>query len=238
MTTATSPNHAALVLVVEDDEPMRRFLRSTLLGRDFRVIEVATLAAGAHAVAQDAPDLVLLDLGLPDGDGIDLVRRLRGWTQVPIIVLSARGPEDDKVAAFDAGADDYLTKPFGVRELFARMRVALRHHRASDPPDDPVHEVGPIRLDEARREVTVVGATVHLTPIEYKLLTQLVRHAGKLLTYQQLLMAIWGPAAVERVHYLRVHMASLRRKIEADPARPAWLVTEPGVGYRLRDAPP
>lgn len=227
-----------LVLVVEDDEPMRRFLRATLLGHDFRVVEVATLAASATAVAEEPPDLVLLDLGLPDGDGLDLVRALRQWTQVPIIVLSARGPEDDKVAAFDAGADDYITKPFGVRELFARMRVALRHRQVSGPPDDPVHEVGPIRLDEARREVTVVGATVHLTPIEYKLLTQLVRQAGKLLTYQHLLLAIWGPTAVDRVHYLRVHMASLRRKVEADPARPAWLITEPGVGYRLRDAPP
>ena len=231
-------NARPLVLVVEDDEPMRRFLRATLLGHDFRVVEVATLAASASAVAQEPPDLVLLDLGLPDGDGLDLVRALRQWTQVPIIVLSARGPEDDKVAAFDAGADDYITKPFGVRELFARMRVALRHRQVPGPPDDPVHEVGPIRLDEARREVTVVGATVHLTPIEYKLLTQLVRQAGKLLTYQHLLMAIWGPAAVDRVHYLRVHMASLRRKVEADPARPAWLITEPGVGYRLRDAPP
>lgn len=233
MTATTGP----LVLLVEDDEPMRRFLRSALLGHDFRVIEVGTLAEAAPAVVQTPPDLVLLDLGLPDGDGLDLVRQLRPWTQVPIIVLSARGPEDDKVAAFDAGADDYLTKPFGVRELFARMRVALRHRSVPDAPDDPVHEVGPIRLDEARHEVMVLGTTVHLTPIEYKLLAQLVRHAGKLLTYQHLLAAIWGPAAVDRVHYLRVHMASLRRKVEVDPARPAWLITEPGVGYRLRDAP-
>jgi len=232
MTVTTGP----LVLVVEDDEPMRRFLRATLLGHDFRVVEVATLAQAGPAVAQAPPDLVLLDLGLPDGDGLDLVRHLRKWTQVPIIVLSARGPEDDKVAAFDAGADDYLTKPFGVRELFARMRVALRHRRVPDAPDDPIKEVGPIRLDEARHEVTVLGTTVHLTPIEYKLLAQLVHHAGKLLTYHNLLMAIWGPAAVDRVHYLRVHMASLRRKVEVDPARPAWLITEPGVGYRLRDA--
>ncbi len=234
MTTNTGP----LVLIVEDDEQMRRFLVTTLLGHDFRVIEAGTLAEGERAATHDAPDLVLLDLGLPDGDGIDLVHKLRTHTRVPIIILSARGPEDDKVAAFDAGTDDYLTKPFGVRELFARIRVALRHAHVAVPSEEPIHEVGPIRVDDARHEVTVAGLAVHLTPIEYKLLALLIRNAGKLLTYQQLLTEIWGPNAVERVHYLRVHMASLRRKVEAEPARPVWLITEPGVGYRLRDAPP
>ena len=226
------------VLVVEDDAQMRRFLRATLSGHEFKVAEAATLAEGARLAAQDPPELVLLDLGLPDGDGLDLVGRLREWTTVPIIVLSARGREDDKVAALDAGDDDYLTKPFGVRELFARIRVALRHGRAAGPAGDPVLEVGPIRVDGARHEVTVDGAAVHLTPIEFKLLALLARNAGKVLTHRQLLREIWGPNAVEHVHYLRVHMASLRRKVEADTARPAWLLTEPGVGYRLRDAPP
>ena len=234
--TTTPP--APRVLLVDDDEQLRRFLTTTLAGHAFRLVEAATLAEAAAAAEAETPDLVLLDLGLPDGDGIDLVHRLRVWTTVPIIVLSARGREEDKVAALDAGANDYLTKPFGVRELFARIRVALRHGRSGGPPDVPVHEVGPIRLDQSRREVFVAGAQVHLTPIEYKLLSQLVRQAGKLLTYQQLLTEIWGPNAVDRVHYLRVHMASLRRKVEVDPARPAWLITEPGVGYRLRDAPP
>jgi len=234
--TTTPP--APRLLLVDDDEQLRRFLTTTLAGHAFRLVEAATLAEAAAAAEAETPDLVLLDLGLPDGDGIDLVHRLRVWTTVPIIVLSARGREEDKVAALDAGANDYLTKPFGVRELFARIRVALRHGRSGGPPDVPVHEVGPIRLDQSRREVFVAGAQVHLTPIEYKLLSQLVRQAGKLLTYQQLLTEIWGPNAVDRVHYLRVHMASLRRKVEVDPARPAWLITEPGVGYRLRDAPP
>jgi two-component system KDP operon response regulator KdpE len=232
MTAAHTPH----LLLVEDDEQIRRFLSVTLAGHDFHLSEAGTLAEGEAAVIKGPVDLVLLDLGLPDGDGVDLVRKLRTWSEVPILVLSARGREDDKIAAFDAGANDYLTKPFGVRELFARIRVALRQARSA--PDSPVHEVGPIRVDLARHEVFVSGNQVHLTPIEYKILAQLIRHPGKLLTYTQLLTEIWGPNAVERVHYLRVHMASLRRKIEADPARPAWLITEAGVGYRLRDAPP
>lgn len=223
------------VLVVEDDAQMSRFLRATLTGHDLKVTVADSVATGATAAAQDPPELVLLDLGLPDGDGLELVRRLREWTQVPIIVLSARGREDDKVAALDAGADDYLTKPFGVRELFARIRVALRH-RAGTTASDPVIAVGPIRLDESRHEVQVDGAPVHLTPIEYRLLALLMRHAGKVLTHRFLLREIWGPNASEHVHYLRVRMAALRGKLEADPARPAWLLTEPGVGYRLRDA--
>ena len=226
------------VLVIEDDDQMRRFLRATLTGHDLKVSEATSMAEGARAAAQDPPDLILLDLGLPDGDGLELVGRLREWTTVPIIVLSARGREDDKVAALDGGADDYLTKPFGVRELFARIRVALRHGRATGAGGSPVTEVGPIRIDEDRHEVTVGGTPIHLTPIEYRLLALLARHPGRVLTHRQLLKEIWGPNAVEHVHYLRVHMASWRRKVEADPARPAWLVTEAGVGYRLRDVAP
>jgi two-component system KDP operon response regulator KdpE len=170
---------------------------------------------------------------MPDGDGIDLTRRLREWTRAPIIVLSARGREEDKVNALDAGADDYLTKPFGVNELLARLRVALRHSH-SGPAEEPVVETGPLRIDLARREVTMEGREVRLTPTEYKLLALLARHAGKVLTHRQILRDVWGPNASEP-HYVRVHMAELRKKIEGDPARPRLLVTEPGVGYRLRD---
>jgi two-component system, OmpR family, KDP operon response regulator KdpE len=225
------------VLVVEDEPQMRRFLRATLGANGFRVVEAPTIAEGTAAAAREPPVLVLLDLGLPDGEGIDLVRSLREWSRVPVIVLSARGREDDKVAALDAGADDYLTKPFGVAELLARIRVALRHARATGGGSgDPVVEVGPIRIDQARHEVAVDGAVVHLTPIEFRLLQVLAQHAGKVLTHRHLLREVWGPTAVEHTHYLRVHMAALRRKVERDPARPQWLVTEPGVGYRLRDA--
>ena len=233
-----TPHGPPRVLLVDDDEQLRRFLTVTLGGHDFKLLEAGTLADAEVAATQNPLDLILLDLGLPDGDGIDLVRKLRQWSTVPIIVLSARGREDDKIAAFDAGADDYLTKPFGVRELFARIRVCLRHVRADAPPDSPIAEIGPIKVDQSRHEVWVSGNPVHLTPIEYKLLVHLILQAGKLLTYQALLKDIWGPNAVERVHYLRVHMASLRRKIEADPAHPAWLITEAGLGYRMRDAPP
>jgi two-component system, OmpR family, KDP operon response regulator KdpE len=224
------------VLVVEDDLQMRRYLRSTLAGHDFRVIEAGTLAEGEQRATEEVPALVLLDLGLPDGDGITLVKKLRTWSRLPIIVLSARGREADKVAALDAGADDYLTKPFGVAELLARIRVALRHGRAAAGGDaEEVVTVGPVRIDQVRHEVTLDGGPVHLTPIEFRLLALLARHAGKVLTHRQILKEIWGPNAVEHTHYLRVHMASLRRKIEKDSARPQWLITEPGVGYRLRD---
>jgi two-component system KDP operon response regulator KdpE len=185
-------------------------------------------------VASRHPDVVVLDLGLPGIDGLDVIEGLRGWTNVPIIVLSARHAEAEKVAALDAGADDYLTKPFGASELLARMRVALRHARAQRVPDDPVLAVGDIKIDQARHEVSVAGELVHLTPIEYRLLVVLARHAGKVITHKQLLQDVWGPRT-HQTHYLRVHMAALRRKIEADPARPRWLTTEPGVGYRLLD---
>jgi two-component system KDP operon response regulator KdpE len=180
--------------------------------------------------------VILLDLGLPDGDGIDLTRRLREWSPTPVIVISARGRESDKVAALDAGADDYLTKPFAVGELLARIRVALRHaDRTAGKGDEPYFEVGELHIDRARREVKVGGRAVHLTPTEYKLLATLVRWAGRVVTHGQLLREVWGVHAVGHAQYLRVYMGQLRHKIESDPARPRWLLTEPGVGYRLRD---
>jgi len=222
-----------LVLVVEDDAQVRRFLRAALSSHAFRLVEAGTVREAEQLATSHNPDVYLLDLGLPDGDGVDLARRLRDWTRAPIIVLSARGREEDKVNALDAGADDYLTKPFGVNELLARLRVALRHAQAT-PAGDPVLEAGPLRVDLARREVTVEGREVRLTPTEFKLLALLARHAGKVLTHRQILKEVWGPNATE-AHWVRVHMAELRKKVEGDPARPRLLVTEPGVGYRLRD---
>lgn len=225
-----------VVLVIEDEQPLRRFLRAALAAAHFSPVEAAGVSEGRSLAALHNPEVILLDLGLPDGDGITLTRELREWTQTPIIVISARGREADKVAALDAGADDYLTKPFGVEELLARIRVALRHARQSGGgPAEPVVVSGPLRIDLARREVTLDGRPVHLTPIEYRLLAALARHAGLVLTHRQLLREVWGLAHAERTHYLRVYMAQLRRKIEADPARPRLLSTEPGVGYRLRD---
>ena len=228
-------NATRTVLVIEDEVAMRRLLRATLEAHHFAVVDAATMAEGRRAATSAQLDLIILDLGLPDGDGLELVRSLREWTRVPVIVVSARDREADKIRALDAGADDYVTKPFGTGELLARMRVALRHAEATSATAAAVLEVGPIRLDHDRHEVTVGGAAVKLTPIEFKLLAHLMRHAGKVLTHRQLLRDIWGAGAVEHTHYLRVHMAALRRKIEADPARPHWLLTEPGVGYRFRE---
>ncbi len=223
------------VLIVEDELPMRRFLCSALTTHGFKVIEAGSLAHAEQLATEALPTAILLDLGLPDGDGLTLLRRLREWSVTPVIVLSARDREDDKVTALDAGADDYLTKPFGTSELLARIRVALRHSRARPGTDDPVIAMGPLRIDQSRHETTVDGSAVHLTPIEFRLLVFLARHAGKVVTHRQILNAVWGPNNASQTHYLRVHMAALRRKIEVDPARPRWLTTEPGVGYRLRD---
>jgi two-component system KDP operon response regulator KdpE len=224
-----------VVLVIEDEPQIRRFLRATLTNYGYRLIEAITAQEGLAHAATHNPALIILDLGLPDLDGLDVTRQVREWSDVPIIVLSARGQEQDKIAALDAGADDYLTKPFGVGELLARMRVALRHaQQAADANEQPTFEVGDLKVDLARRQVTVADAEVHLTPIEYNLLKTLVQHAGKVVTQTQLLKEVWGPAYSAESHYLRVYMSQLRRKIEVDPARPRYLLTEPGVGYRLR----
>ena len=225
-----------LVLVVEDEPQMRRFIRACLTSHGYRLLEAERASEAVALATSHNPALLLLDLGLPDADGIDLTRQLREWSRVPIIVISARGREDDKVAALDAGADDYLTKPFGVAELLARMRVALRHAAAAAQPDAAQSfEQGDLKVDLVRRQVWRQGQEVHLTPIEYRLLTLFVQHAGKVLTHRQILKEVWGPGYATQTHYVRVHLAELRKKIEADPARPRLLVTEPGVGYRLRD---
>ena len=223
-----------LVLVVEDEPQMRKFIRASLTSHGYRILEAERASEALALSTSHKPELVLLDLGLPDGDGIDLTKRLREWSSVPIIVISARGLEEDKVAALDAGADDYLTKPFGVNELLARMRVAQRHAHAGQP-DVQVYDFGEVHIDLTRREVSVSGQTVHLTPMEYKLLVLLAQHAGKVLTHRQILKEVWGPAFAAQTHYVRVQMVELRKKLEADPSRPKLLVTEPGVGYRLRD---
>jgi two-component system, OmpR family, KDP operon response regulator KdpE len=228
------PEQQPVILVIDDEPPIRRFLRATLTNHGYRLIEAAGGQEGIAQVTEQRPDVVLLDLGLPDIDGLEVTRRLREWTNVPIIVLSARGQEHDKVAALEAGADDYLTKPFGVAELMARMRVALRHAtRAPQPDDESVFGVGQLRVDLVRRQVFVADTEIHLTPIEYTLLTTLIRHAGKVVTQRQLLREVWGPAYATEAHYLRVYMGQLRHKLEAEPARPRYLITEPGVGYRL-----
>jgi two-component system KDP operon response regulator KdpE len=224
-----------VILLVEDEPQLRRYLRVTLVPHGYRLLEAINAKEGELLAASHHPDLILLDLGLPDLDGLVLTRRLREWCSAPIIVVSARGMESDKIQALDLGADDYLTKPFGSGELLARIRVALRHRSQGEPvPDLPVFELDPWRVDQARREVTVAGQPVHLTPNEYKLLTTLIRHAGKVLTHHQLLKEVWGSVQGAQPHYLRVYMAQLRHKLEADPARPKHLLTEPGVGYRLK----
>ena len=234
MSTGLEP----LVLLIEDEPQMRRFLRAALTGHGYRLVEAETGGTGLTEAATRNPEVILLDLGLPDLDGLEITRRLREWSRTPIIVISARGQEKDKVAALDAGADDYLTKPFGVGELLARMRVALRHREGLGGPEEPVFTLGPLRVDQNKRQVFVGEEEKHLTPTEYRLLTTLVRHAGKVLTHRQLLKEVWGPPYAAETQYLRVYMGQLRHKLEADPARPRYLVTEPGVGYRLREDEP
>ena len=231
----TSNDHPR-VLVIEDELPIRKFLRISLESHGFIVSETDTAAKGIGHAVSEPPDAVVLDLGLPDQDGLTVIQRLREWSQVPIIVLSARGRESDKVAALDAGADDYLTKPFGIGELMARLRVALRHAaQLGTSSDGAAFQVGDLVVDLGRREVTMGSEPVRLTPTEYRLLLVLVRNAGKVITHRQLLKEVWGPDSVSENQYLRVYMGQLRRKLESDPVRPRYLMTEPGVGYRLVD---
>ncbi len=220
-----------LILMVEDDPQIRRFLRATLDAEGYRFQEATTAAEGLTQAASHQPDLILLDLGLPDRDGLDVIRGVREWSHVPILILSARGQEADKIAALDLGADDYVAKPFTVGELLARIRAALR--RSLSPAAAEVVCFGRVEVDPEKRIVKVDGAEVHLTPNEYKLLQVMLRHPGKVLTQRQLLNEVWGPNATEQAQYLRVYIAQLRRKLERDPARPEHLQTEPGVGYRL-----
>lgn len=225
-----------LILVVEDDPQLRRFLRTALGAQGYRLVEAESVRQALVMATTHNPELILLDIGLPDGDGIALTKRVREWSRVPIIVVSARGREQDKVTALDAGADDYLTKPFGVNELLARIRVALRHSLSVGlAADNPVLEIGTLQLDLVKREVNVAGTRIHLTPIEYRLLALLAQNAGKVLTHRQILKEVWGPGSVNESHYLRVFMAQLRHKVEVEPARPRLLLTEPGVGYRMRE---
>lgn len=232
------PGPEPLILVIEDEPPIRKFLRATLIAHGYRVDEASTGKEGLIHAGMQPPQAVILDLGLPDTDGLDVLRQLRTWTSIPVIVLSARGGESDKVAALDAGADDYLTKPFGVGELTARIRVALRHASSTASTLEHVFEIGDVSVDLARRVVTKAGVEVKLTPTEYNLLAMLVKHAGKVLTHKQLLVEVWGPPHANDVQYLRVYMQQLRHKLEDDPTQPRWLLTESGVGYRLRDSEP
>lgn len=230
-----TPTAAATVLIIEDDPPIRRLLRVSLESEGFRVVEANDGQEGLRQAATRAPDVVILDLGLPDRDGLEVTRQLREWSSVPILVLSARGRESDKIAALDAGADDYVTKPFGAGELMARLRVALRHRARAGQNGEPVFRVGALEVDLERRRVTVAGQEVHLTPTEHRLLRILVQHAGKVLTHAFLLREVWGPGYSGQSHYVRVYMGQLRQKLERDPARPRYFVNEPGVGYRMRD---
>ena len=222
------------VLVIEDDVAIQRFLRVSLTGNGYQVVESESGKDGLLQAASRQPDLVILDLGLPDMDGIEVVKQLRQWSAVPVIIVSARGKEQDKIVALDAGADDYLTKPFSVGELMARVRVALRHAAvANAETGDPVFTFQELRVDLLHRRVTVGERQVHLTPNEFKLLATLVKHAGMVMTHRQLLKEVWGPGSGNETHYLRVYMNQLRQKLESDPARPKYLLTEPAVGYRL-----
>ena len=228
---------SATILVVEDEAQMRKFVHLALEAQGYRVVEVETGKDALQQAAAYTPDLVLLDLGLPDMDGLEVTRRLREWSAMPIIVISARGREHEKVEALDAGADDYLTKPFGNAELMARIRVALRH--AARSPQDPTSSVitiGDLKIDLMKRLVFVGDTEVHLTPIEYKLLATLMNHAGRVMTHKQLLDQVWGPGHAHQMQYLRVYMTQLRQKLEKTPARPKYLITEPGVGYRIKEA--
>jgi two-component system, OmpR family, KDP operon response regulator KdpE len=226
-------DNAPLVLVVEDDREIRRFVRAALESEGYRVSESETVARGVIDAGTRKPDVAILDLGLPDGDGSEFIRAVRAFSALPILVLSARTEEAAKVAALDAGADDYLTKPFGIAELTARLRAMLRRGARASDNESPVVTFGDVAVDLANRSVTRDGASVHLTPVEFRLLAQLVAHPGKVLTHRMLLREVWGPSHVDHSHYLRIYMAHLRQKLEPDPARPRHLLTETGVGYRF-----
>jgi two-component system KDP operon response regulator KdpE len=224
-----------VVVVVEDDPPIRRFLRTGLRTHGFEVFEAETGRQGLVEAEVRKADLAIIDLGLPDMDGVEVVKGIREWSDLPIIVLSARSEEQHKIEALDAGADDYLTKPFGLGELLARIRVALRHvARAPEQRQDEVFSTGSLSVDLLNRWVRVDGQDIHLTPIQFRLLSVLVKNAGKVLTHRQILKEVWGPSYTENAHYLRIYMSQLRQKLEADPAQPQYLLTESGVGYRLR----
>jgi two-component system, OmpR family, KDP operon response regulator KdpE len=224
-----------LILLIEDEPQMQRFLRIVLQVQGFRFIEAQTGQEGLAQAATRSPDIILLDLGLPDIDGLEVTRRLREWSDIPIIVLSAREQEQDKIKALDAGADDYLTKPFGAGELLARIRVAIRHKvMRQSTTGEPVFILDNLRVDMSHRQVFLNEQEVHLTPIEYKLLAILIQNAGKVVTHSQLLKEVWGPSYSKETQYLRVYMTQLRHKLESDPARPRFLINEPGIGYRLK----
>ncbi len=222
--------------MVEDELPIRKFLGASLSSAGYRLEEAATGQEALRRAAQSPPDLVILDLGLPDMDGQEVLKQLREWFSAPIIILSARDQEHQKIAALDHGADDYLTKPFSTGELLARIRAALRHAAriGSNEPGATIYEVGDLKIDVASRRVFIAAEEVHLTPLEFKLIATLVHSAGKVLTHRQLLKDVWGPQQVQETHYLRVFMANLRRKLEADPTQPRYLITEQGIGYRLK----
>jgi two-component system KDP operon response regulator KdpE len=224
------------ILLIEDDPHIRRFLRASLPTQGYELLEAENGREGLTLAAAQVPDLLLLDLGLPDMEGIEVIRQVREWSTVPIIILSARDQEREKVANLDAGADDYLTKPFGVGELLARVRVALRRSaQVKEGTQEPIVVLGNITVNLEKRQVLRGSEEVHLTPIEYKLLSVLIKHRGKVVTHRQLLKEVWGPASVDHNPYLRIFILNLRRKLEENPTRPVYLLTEPGVGYRLKD---
>lgn len=225
-------NLTPVIVIIEDDPPIRRFLRTGLRTQNFTIFEAATGKQGIIEAEVRKPDLIILDLGLPDIDGVDVIKAVRTWSTVPIIILSARSNEQNKIDALDAGADDYLTKPFGFGELLARMRVALRHSNAATTSE--VFTNGDLTIDLHNRVVKMAGEEIHLTPIQYRLLTVLIKYPGKVLTHQQILKEVWGPSYQENAHYLRIYMSQLRQKLEADPTQPKYLLTESGVGYRFK----
>jgi len=226
--------HEISILIIEDEPEIRKFLKAALTSHDYSPTFAETAKEGIKLITMHPPELVILDLGLPDMDGLDVIKTVRDWSTTPIIVLSARGQEKDKVMALELGADDYLTKPFGIPELLARLKVALRHSQRPASVTSPIVESGDIYIDLEKRQVKVRDREVHLTPTEYKLLSLLVKHAGKVVTHQQLLKEVWGKNSTENSHYLRVYAQHLRRKLGDDPMRPRYIITETGIGYRLK----